>query len=261
MRHRLVTVAWVLVVAATFLGAWKLYIVVDDTSPLVLRPPEDVWSAFVDLLGEERTWHHIRVTFTEIVGGFALAVVVGVLLGMVLGELPRVAKVMNPYVVVLQVLPKVALIPLFLAWLGFGIRTNITIAAVFAIFPMTTGTRAGIRSVDPAQLDLAATLQMSRWQRLWLIDTRSALPAILTGMEVAIVLATVGAVVSEFFAGGRDGLGHLAVVNLGSLRIDRMLAVDAMLCIIGVVLYVLVAGLRRWLVPWHASARRLASMP
>lgn len=255
-RFPLATVVWIVVVAVAFVGGWKLFVEVDDTSRFVLPPPEDVWRALVDLLGEDRTWHHARVTLTEIVVGFGAAAAVGIVLGTILGELPRVAKVVNPYIVVLQVLPKVAVIPLFLLWMGFGVTTNITIAAMFAFFPMTTGTRNGIRSVDPAQLDLASTLQMSRWRRLWLIDARSALPSILTGAEVAIVLSTVGAVVAEFLAGGRDGLGHLAVVNLNSLRVDRMFAVVAMLCAMGVALYVLVASLRRWLIPWHPSARQ-----
>ncbi len=260
MRRRrplpITTAIWIALVAVAFIGGWKLFVEIDDTSKFILPPPDKVWTALTDLAGEGRTWHHVRVTLTEIVFGFGIAAVVGVVLGTILGELPRVARVVNPYVVLLQVLPKVAVIPLLLVWMGFGIRTNITIAAVFAFFPMTTGTRNGIRSVDPAHLDLAATLQMSRWKRLWLIDARSALPSILTGMEVAIVLATVGATVGEFLAGGRDGLGHLAVVNLNALRIDRMFAVVVLLSAMGILLYVAVAGLRRWLVPWHASARQ-----
>lgn len=252
------TAIWIALVAVAFVGGWKLFVEIDDTSKFILPPPEKVWSALVDLAGEDRTWHHVWVTFVEIVSGFGIAVAIGLVLGTVLGELPRVARVVNPYVVLLQVLPKVAVIPLLLVWMGFGIRTNITIAGVFAFFPMTTGTRNGIRSVDPAQLDLAATLQMSRWKRLWLIDARSALPSILTGMEVAIVLATVGATVGEFLAGGRDGLGHLAVVNLNALRIDRMFAVVVLLSAMGILLYVAVAGLRRWLVPWHASTKNRA---
>lgn len=254
-RYPFATVAWIAVVAVAFIGGWKLFVVIDDTSRFILPPPEDVWSALTVLAAEARTWHHVWVTFLEIITGFTIAVVVGVVLGTILGELPRVARVINPYIILLQVLPKVAVIPLFLLWMGFGIRTNIAIAAMFAFFPMTTGTRNGIRSVDPAQIDLAVTLQMSRWKRLWLIDARSALPSVLTGMEVAIVLSTVGAVVAEFLAGGRDGLGHLAVVNLNSLRVDRMFAVVVLLSAMGILLYVVVAGLRRWLVPWHASAR------
>ncbi len=252
-RHTVASILWILGLALTFVGAWKAYVDIADISRFVLPPPEDVWTALVDLLGEDRTWHHLWVTVVEILAGFAVAVVAGVAIGTVLGELPAVERVVNPYLIVLQVLPKVAIIPLLLLWLGFGSSAKIIIAAVFAFFPMTAGTRAGIRSVEPGQLDLAATLQTSRWQRLWLIELRSALPSILTGMEVAIVLATVGAVVAEYLAGG-EGLGWLAVINLNQLQVDSLFAVIVILCVLGVGLYVAVASLRRLLVPWHQSA-------
>lgn len=252
-RTSLATVLWIAGLALAFIGSWKAYVEVSDISRFVLPPPEDVGSALIDLLGEERTWHHLRVTVVEIVAGFLAAVVAGVVIGTIIGELPAVERVVNPYLVVLQVLPKVAIIPLLLLWLGFGSSAKILIAAIFAFFPMTAGTRAGIRSVPAGQLDLAATLQTSRWQRLWLIELRSALPSILTGMEVAIVLATVGAVVSEYLAGG-DGLGWLAVVHLNQLQVDSLFAVIVLLCAVGVCLYVAVASLRRLLVPWHPSA-------
>jgi len=252
-RPSLATVLWIVGLAVVFVGSWKAYVEISDVSRFVLPPPEDVGGALVDILQEQRTWHHLRVTVTEILAGFGAAVVVGVAVGTVLGELPAVERVVNPYLIVLQVLPKVAVIPLLLLWLGFGSSAKILIAAVFAFFPMTAGTRAGIRSVEPGYLDLAATLQTGRWQRLWLIELRAALPSILTGMEVAIVLATVGAVVSEYLAGG-EGLGWLAVVNLNQLQVDNLFAVIVILCVVGVTLYVAVAGLRRLLVPWHPSA-------
>jgi NitT/TauT family transport system permease protein len=252
-RRSLVTVVWITAIAVVLLGSWKAYVEVSDISRFVLPAPEAVGAALVDVLGEDRTWHHLQITVREIVGGFALAVVAGVLIGTVIGELPAVERVVNPYLVVLQVLPKVAMIPLLLLWLGFGSSARILIAAVFAFFPMTAGTRAGIRAVDHGHLDLAATLQTSRWQRLWLFELRSALPSILTGMEVAIVLATVGAVVAEYLSGG-EGLGWLAVTNLNQLQVDRLFAIIALLCAVGVTLYVAVAGLRRVLVPWHTSA-------
>ncbi len=252
-RPSLATVLWITGIAVALVGGWKLYVEVSDISKFVLPPPDAVGSALVEIAGEERTWAHLRITLTEIVGGFALAVVAGVVIGTVIGELPAVEKVVNPYLVILQVLPKVAIIPLLLLWMGFGSSARVLIAAVFAFFPMTASTRAGIRAVDHGHLDLAATLQTSRWQRLWLVELRSALPSILTGMEVAIVLATVGAVVAEYLSGGQ-GLGWLAVVNLNQLQVDRLFAVIVLLCALGVALYVAVAGLRRLLVPWHPSA-------
>lgn len=252
-RLSVANVAWIVGLAVAFVGAWKVYVETSDISPFLLPPPEDVGAALRDILGEGRTWHHLWVTLKEILFGFTAAVVGGVAVGAVLGEMPAVERVVNPYLVVLQVLPKVAIIPLLLLWLGFGSSAKILIAAVFAFFPMTQGTRAGIRSVDPGHLDLAATLQMSRWRRLWLIELRAALPSILTGMEVAIVLATVGAVVSEYLSGG-EGLGWLAVANLNSLQVDNLFAIIVVLCALGVVLYLAVATLRRILIPWHPSA-------
>lgn len=253
VRERVATGIWVVVVAAVLVGGWKLYVEVADVSKFVLPPPESVWSALVEVVGEDQTWEHLRITVWEIIGGFALALAGGLVIGTVIGELPAVERVVNPYLIILQVLPKVAIIPLLLLWMGFGSSARIVIAAVFAFFPVTAGTRAGIRAVDRGQLDLAATLQTSRWQRLWLIELRSALPSILTGMEVAIVFATVGAVVAEYLSGG-EGLGWLAVINLNQLQVDRLFAMIVLLCAVGVVLYALVASLRRVVVPWHASA-------
>jgi NitT/TauT family transport system permease protein len=252
-RQRIVAAIWIVAIAVVLVAAWKLYVEAADVSRFVLPPPEDVGSALLEVLGEERTWHHLAITVREILGGFGAALLVGVLIGTVMGEVPAVERVINPYLVVLQVLPKVAIIPLLLLWLGFGSSARILIAAVFAFFPITASTRAGIRAVDPGQLDLAASLQMSRWQRLWLVELRSALPSILTGMEVGIVLATVGAVVAEYLSGG-EGLGWLAVINLNQLQVDRLFAIIVVLCAVGVALYAAVASLRRMLIPWHPSA-------
>jgi NitT/TauT family transport system permease protein len=246
-------VAWIVGIAVVFVGGWKFYVEAADVSPFVLPAPDAVWRSLVELVGEERTWVHFRTTLSEILGGFVLAVVVGVTLGTILGEFPAAARVVNPYLVVLQVLPKVAVIPLLLVWIGFGTTARVLIAGVFAFFPITIGTQAGIRSVDPGHLDLAATLQMSRWRRMWLIKLRGALPSIVTGMEVAIVLATVGALVAEYLSPGA-GLGWLAIVSLNQLQVADLFAVIVILSALGIVLYVAVAGLRRLLVPWHASA-------
>lgn len=253
VRHAAGSFLLILAVLATLLVVWKAYIAVFDVSRFLLPPPEDVWSASVDLVRSERTWHHVRVTLQEIVGGFALAAVAGVLTGTLLGEVRLVERAMNPFLVALQVMPKVALIPLLLLWFGFGIASKVIVAAIFAYFPIATATVAGIKSVDAAHRDLAATLLAGRRHRLWLIELPSALPSILTGMEVGIVLATVGAVVAEYL-GGSEGLGWLALISLNYLRVDQLFGVIVLLSLLGFALHTTVVSLRRVLVPWHASA-------
>lgn len=255
MRARLLSLGVSLVLAALLLGAWKAYVEVFDVSRFVLPPPEDVGRATWDLLGDGATWRHTWVTVQEILIGFGIATVLGVLVGAAIGEVPLLERALNPYLVTLQVLPKVAVLPLLILWLGFGPSVKIVIAATFAFFPVMAGTRAGVRSVEPGHRDLVATLQAGLRQRLLLLELPSALPSILTGMEVGIVLATVGAVVAEYLAGS-EGLGYLAVSYLNQLQVDALFGIIVILCAVGVAAYGAVVGLRRLLVPWHPSARQ-----
>ncbi len=252
MRERLLSVAIGIAVLAVIIGGWKLYVEAAEVSRFVLPPPEDVGAATWDLFGEGDTWGHLRVTLWEIVAGFGAATVFGVVTGIAIGEIRVVERALSPFLVALQVLPKVAIIPLLILWLGFGAGAKIVIAAIFAFFPVTAGTRAGIRSVERNHRDLATTLRATRWQRLTQIDLPSSLPSILTGMEVGIVLATVGAIVAEYLSGS-EGLGWLATFYLNQLQVDALFAVIVLMSALGLVLYALVLGLRRVLVPWHQS--------
>ncbi len=253
MRTRLFSLGLSLLVLVALLVAWKAYVEINDVSRFVLPPPEDVGQGVLEVLGDEATWHHLWVTVQEILIGFALATVFGLLTGALLGEFPVVDRALTPFLVFLQVLPKVAVVPLLIVWLGFGLSAKVVIASVFAFFPITVGARSGLRSVDPGHRDLASTLQATRRQRFWLIECPSALPSVLTGMEVGIVLATIGAVVAEFLAGS-EGLGWLSVSYLNQLQVDLLFGVIVLLSVLGFVLYALVAGIRRLVVPWHPSA-------
>lgn len=236
--------------------AWKAYVVWFDVSHFMLPPPEDVGRATLGLLGQGETWHHTWVTTKEIVGGFVLAIVFGVATGLVLAEFRVLERALSPLLIALQVMPKVAIIPLLLLWFGFGSSSKLVIAAIFAYFPITTGTIAGIKGVDLHHRDLATVLQARRSQRLAVIEVPGALPSILTGMEVAIVLATIGAVVAEYLAGS-EGLGWMALRSLNQVRVADLFGVVVLLSALGFAFYLAVSLLRRLLVPWHASVRRL----
>jgi NitT/TauT family transport system permease protein len=253
MRGRGASLLISLAVLALLVGGWQAYIEIEGVSPFVLPPPLDVVRATWELLGEGDTWHHLWVTLSEILLGFAIATVVGVGIGALLGELPVLDRALTPFLVALQVLPKVAVIPLFILWFGFGSTSKVVVAVIFALFPIVAGTQAGIRSVEPGHRDLAATLNTRARHRLALFDLPSALPSILTGMEVGIVLATIGTVVAEYLAGS-EGLGWMAVSLLNQLRVDSLFGVIAVLSLLGFGLHAGVVLLRRLLVPWHQSA-------
>lgn len=119
-----------------FFVLWKSYVTLFDVSPLVLPPPEDVLAALVQLMQRPDTYFHIYTTLAECLGGFVIAVVSGTLIGQVLGRVELLDTIFKPFVVALQLTPKVALIPLFILWFGFGIESKIVISALMAFFPV-----------------------------------------------------------------------------------------------------------------------------
>ena len=232
---------------------WKLVIAVFDVSPFVLPQPEDVLGGMKDLVNSDGFWSDVRTTLTETLVGFAIALVLGVVGGAILGRVVWLEQAMRPVIVASQVVPKVALSPLFIIWFGFGITSKIIIVAMIAFFPMLLNTILGVRSVDEGQKDVMKSLNASRWQTFRRLEYPSTLPYILAGMEVAIIFAVIGAIVGEYL-GGDQGLGYQIVTSLNNLEAERLFAVIFCLTLFGFILYLAVVGLKRFLIPWHASA-------
>lgn len=231
---------------------WDAYVRIFEVSPFILPSPLDVWDSTVRLLSDRKTYGHIQVTLVETVAGFLIAVVVGVGLGAALGKLPWLERTLNPLIVGLQVMPKVALIPLFIVWFGFGITSKIVLAAVIAFFPIMTNTILGIKSVERGHRDVMQALNAGAWATFRDVELPNALPYILTGMEVGIVLATIGAIVGEYL-GGSQGLGYMAVATLNAFDVKAMFGVIMLLTALGLILYFLVVMLRRYVTPWHEA--------
>lgn len=231
---------------------WAVYVRAFSVSPFILPSPEAVGVALFHILGDPKTYWHIWVTLFETVSGFVIAVIVGIVLGGLLGKLRWLEQTLSPLIVGLQVMPKVALIPLFIVWFGFGITSKVVLAAVISFFPIMTNTILGIKSVDHGHRNVMKCLNASRWETFRELELPSALPFILTGMEVGIVLATIGAIVGEYL-GGNQGLGYLAVATLNAFDVQRMFAVIVLLTALGLILYFAVVFLRRFITPWHQA--------
>lgn len=233
-------------------GLWVAIIRITGVSPFVLPEPRDAIGAVVRMAQEPETWNHARVTATEAVLGFVIAVVTGVLVGAVLGRLYWLERALRPALVAFQVLPKVALVPLMIIWFGFGPTSKVLIAAVLAFFPIMLNVLLGVRSVDAGHRDVMKSLNAGRWETFRRLELPSTMPYVLAGMEVGIVLAVIGAIVGEYL-GGSEGLGYLVVVTLNQLNAPDLFAVIILLAILGSVLFFFVNGLKRLLIPWHES--------
>jgi len=247
---------WVgsLVILAVFLAGWEGYVRVFNVSKLILPPPSLVMMEWLASLTRPSMWLHTWITVWETILGFFFATIIGVGLGALLGKMPRAEKMLNPFIVATQVVPKVALVPLFVVWFGFGLTPKVVIAAVLAFFPILLNTVLGVKSVDRGHREVLTSLNASRWQSITQLEFPSALPYILTGMEVGVVLAIIGAVVGEYL-GGSQGLGNLAVREMNSYNTTALFAVIVHLSIIGFLFYAAVVACRRHLIPWHESAQ------
>lgn len=240
-----------LILLVFFVG-WDLFVRAYDVSELVLPPPATVFGSLRELVGDPTTWEHARVTATETVGGFLIALGSGVAVGVVLGKVPWMERSLRPLIVASQVVPKVALVPLFVIWFGFGMTSKVIMSAMLAFFPIMLNVQLGVRSVDAGQRDVMRSLNASRWNTFKHLELKSTMPYVFAGMEVGIVFAIIGTIVGEYL-GGNEGLGYLVVRTLNELDAPALFAVIILLSGLGLLLYLVVNGLKRFVIPWHES--------
>lgn len=192
-------------------------------------------------------WHHVSITAMEAFGGFALAVGIGVLLAVLFTWFAPLRRALMPLLVTLNLIPKVALAPLFIVWLGYGLVPNIAITFIISFFPIVITTTRGLAEVEPELLDLVRTVRATRWQVFRKIQLPSALPFLFSGMRVAAVLAIAGTIVGEF-VGSEAGLGFVIMAAQGTLDTPVMVMSLILVTLVGVALYGLVILLERLVV-------------
>lgn len=239
--------------ALLLLLAWHYYTKLSGISGFILPAPLKVWDVWVGMLMSPKVWGHTLMTVTSTIIGFACGLSVGVGLGLILGRIRWLEMTLNPFIVATQVVPKVALIPLFVVWFGFGLTPKVLVAAVLSFFPILTNTILGVKSVEAGHRDVMTSINASRLATFLHLDLRNALPYIITGMEVGIVLAIIGTIVGEYL-GGSAGLGYMLVSEMNAFQTDGLFAVIIHMTILGFIFYFATGLLRRVLVPWHQSA-------
>ncbi len=222
---------------------------------LLPRPTDVLWALVDD---PASFGSHAMYTLSTTLMGFVLSVVLGVVMAMLIVQFKVVEDTLYPLLVSFNSLPKVAVAPLFIVWLGTGMEPKVAIAAMIAIFAVVIDTVHGLRSVHPDLLDLGRSLRGSRMQLLWRIRLPHALPSMFAGMKVAVSLALIGAIVGEFVA-AKKGLGYLVLVAQGQMDVVRMFAALTVLAILGLLLFYLVAWLERLCVPWQVQKEKTSS--
>jgi NitT/TauT family transport system permease protein len=231
---------------------WELGVKFGNVPPYLLPPPSVIARTLFN------DWYVIYLntgpTLIAILGGFALSVIIGVPLAILI-VFSRVAeRLIYPPMVASQAIPKIAIAPLFIVWMGYGIMPKLWIAFLIAFFPIVIDTVIGLRSVSPEMLQLGRSMGGGTLRVFLKLRLPNALPNLFGGMKVAIALAVVGAITGEFI-GSQAGLGYLLTSASGQMDTALVFAVLVTISVIAMVLFAIIEGLERLAIPWHSSMR------
>ncbi|WP_420224493.1 ABC transporter permease [Pigmentiphaga litoralis] len=235
-QKKLPTVLGSLLVLVVFLAAW-------EWGPAAMGMPEFILPKFSRVVQESvLMWNssdllmHFGITAFEVFVGFLLGALLGLAVGVVLGLSPTTESIFSPYILALQIAPKVAFAPLFVMWLGYTIYPKILVAVLIVFFPVMINVLSAVRTVDPDLVNLVRTLNAGRVQIFRLVEFPSAMPALFSGLRIASTLAVIGVTVGEL-VGGNMGLGYLLVDGEGQGNTSAVFVAIAALTLIGIVAY------------------------
>lgn len=253
-RRRIGSIAWSslppLVFVAILLG-WAGAVELFKIPAYLLPGPLAVFERlFTDA---NSLWIHTQSTLVVLVIGLLLSIVIGIPLGLVIA-LSRTAKqLVYPQVMVLQLVPKIAVAPLLLVWLGFSLNTKVALVVLITFFPLLMASISGFRILDDRLLYLTRSMGASRWQTFWTLRFPAALPVIFSGIKTSATIAITGALVAEFL-GSNSGLGYALLRASGAMDTEYMFAILVILTVIGVILNYLVEAVEWLLTPWQRRA-------
>lgn len=233
------------------LVAWDLLVRLFDIPSYILPLPLDVLRVLVEEWNAQ-LFEQTMITLQESVSGYLLAIAVSVPLAILLTYSRLADRFLFPVLVVFQVIPKIALAPLFIIWLGFGMLPKTIISFLVAFFAIVVSTTVGLKSVKPEMVYLAQSMGASTLQVFLKVRLPNSLPTFFGGLKVGVTLAVIGAIVGEFVGAGA-GLGHLLIIAMAALNLELTFATIIMMAAIGVVMYVAVEIIERLAVPWQRS--------
>jgi len=240
-----------LLLVLAMLAAWQLWVSVADVAPYLVPAPSRIAAAFLDsrhlLLG------HLLTTTAEALLGMALGALIGGLLAIAIASVGVLRRSLYPLLVVSQVIPIVVLAPLLVLWFGFGLTPKVVVVALIVFFPVVVSTVAGLTGVDREIVDLVRSMGGSRGQVLGTVLIPAAVPAFFSGLRISAAYAVAGAVIGEL-VGAESGLGLFIDRSRASYQVDRIFVAIALIALLSMALFGLVALAARLASPWRHVA-------
>lgn len=252
MSERTLRVVAPLVFIMALIVLWEVFVDLFRIPNFLMPAPSRVYKTMIS--AGPLLFKHTFVTIYEILLGFGLAAAFGILLSIGIVYIRFVELCIMPLVVIFQVLPKVAVAPLLVMWMGYGEAPKIVVAFLICFFSVVINTVAGLLSTDNDLIDMMHSIKASRFQIFWKVQLPNALPYIFSGFEISITAAVIGAVIGEF-VGSESGLGYMIIVSQQNMNTALMFVSITLLGIIGLVLFEIVVFLNKVFIPWQEKAQ------
>lgn len=238
----------VLIGIGATVGLWAAVVYLFDTQHYILPGPDRVLAAFIKNF--EFLLYHAGITATETVIGFAIGVLAGAFLSVLLWLFPFAADYVMPPILVTQALPVFAIAPILVLWLGFGLTSKVVVIVLVIFFTITSTFYDGLRRLDAGLVDLARLYRVSRFRELLIFRLPGGLPAFASGLRVAAVFAPMGAIIGEW-AGAKGGLAFIMLQSSNRMQTDTMFAALLLLAAMVLIMRFAVDHIARFLVPWQ----------
>jgi NitT/TauT family transport system permease protein len=200
-------------------------------------------------------WTHSKVTLTEILLGFALTVVTAIPLGLLIALSPLAKQIGYPPLMLMQLVPKIAVAPLFLVWLGFGMESKVLLTVLMTFFPLLLASISGFQILDTRLLYLTRSMGATRWQTFRYLRFPAALPVIFSGIKTSATIAATAAIVAEF-VGANKGLGYVLLRGTSTMDIELTFAVLVVLTVIGIAINYVVEFSEWAMTPWQRARNK-----
>lgn len=241
-------------VLAFFIGLWQLALIVDPDLERFLSSPSRVREAIFDALADGKVWRNLAATLKATALGFLIGTTVGAAVGFALAMSVTLDRLLDPWVAILNSLPRVALAPLFILWFGISMQAKIALAVSIVFFVQLVATRSGIKNIDSDLLLVTRLAALSRFQIVRKVVLPGSMPSVFAGLRLSLVYSLLGVVTSEMLA-ARDGLGQLIVFETNVFRVHNTFALLALLAAVAAIANELMRWFERWVLRWQAPAQ------
>jgi len=245
------------VLGVVVIGSWQVCSDFGWVDPAFTGQPNKIWAALSHDLATSSSYGAIGSTLYEIFAGFVIGAALGVVIGLLLHELPLLNSVVQPYFTGLNSMPRIALAPLFVLWFGLGAVSKIVLAVSLVFFIVVANTMAGLQSAEADHLRLARMLGANRWRRFRYFVFPAAVPAIFAGLQLGLIYSFLGVVAGEML-GGTEGLGAQMAANLATFHVNEFFAELLILVAMAMIAAQVMKAIERHLVAWRHVEMGLA---